>query len=204
MWQTERVYSPYLVNIYEKGQTAIPDYDTALRYYGCDPATLALPAKVGEVLNIVWLNDNGKSGGLDIHPFHAYGGHYWDLGSDNGPYNAADNEEKFQTGYVLVKRDTTMLHRYAASGVTYTTAGWRAWRIKLQNPGTWVMHCHILAHMITSLLSDFSSNFLETIAGVVTAEMQPMWTLSDKCQSHLSGSAYGNETRFPTVTHYHS
>jgi L-ascorbate oxidase len=46
---------PYLVNIYEKGQTAIPDYDAALRYYGCDPATLALLAKVGEVLNIVRL-----------------------------------------------------------------------------------------------------------------------------------------------------
>jgi hypothetical protein len=33
--------------------------------------------------------------------------------------------------------------------------------------------------MITSLLSDFSSNFLETIASVVTAEMQTVWMFGD-------------------------
>lgn len=116
-----------------------------------------------------------------------------------------------QTGYVPVKRDTTMLYRYAASGVTYTTARWRAWRIKLQNPGTWVMHCHILAHMIMSLLSDFSSNFLETIAGVVTAEMQTGWMFGNAVdivgqvpEPYLSGSAYGTRRVSPTVTHYHS
>jgi L-ascorbate oxidase len=96
----------------------------------------------------VWLNDNGLSGGWDIHPFHAHGGHYWDLGSGNGTYNATANEEKFQAGYVPVKRDTTMLYRYAASGVPHITAGWRAWRINVQNPSAWMMHCHILAHMI--------------------------------------------------------
>jgi L-ascorbate oxidase len=116
VWQSERVYSPYLVNIYENGQAAIPDYDMALRYYGCDPATLAPhPAKVGEVLDIVWLSR------VDwISSPSMLTGHYWDLGGGNGTYNAADNEEKFQTGYVPVKRDTTMLYRYyAASGVTY-------------------------------------------------------------------------------------
>jgi hypothetical protein len=33
--------------------------------------------------------------------------------------------------------------------------------------------------MITSLLSDFSSNILETIASVVTAEMQTVWMFGD-------------------------
>jgi L-ascorbate oxidase len=126
VWQTERVYTPYLVKIYQNGQAAVLRYDAALANDGWDPATLAFPAKLGEVLDIVWLNDNGLSGGWDIHPFHAHGGHYWDLGSGNGTYNATANEEKFQAGYVPVKRDTTMLYRYAASGVPHTTAGWRA------------------------------------------------------------------------------
>lgn len=152
VWQTQRVYTPYLVNIYENGQAAVPNYDAALANYGWDPATLAFPARLGEVLDIVWLNDNGPSGGWDIHPFHAHGGHYWDLGSGNGTYNATVNEEKFEAGYVPVKRDTTMLYRYAESGVPHTTAGWRAWRIKVQNPGAWMIHCHILAHMIMGKL----------------------------------------------------
>jgi L-ascorbate oxidase len=136
VWQTERVYTPYVVNIYEHGQAAIPNYDAALANGGWDPATLAFPAKLGEVLDLVWLNDNGPSGGWDIHPFHLHGAHCWDLGSGNGTsYNATANEAKFQAGYVPVKRDTTMLYRYAASDVLHTTAGWRAWRIRVQNPG---------------------------------------------------------------------
>lgn len=148
VWQTQRVYVPYLINIYQNGQAAVPNYDAALANSGWDPATLAFPAKLGEVLDIVWLNDNGPSGGWDIHPFHAHGGHYWDLGSGNGTYDAVVNEQKFQAGYVPVKRDTTMLYRYASNGVPQTTAGWRAWRIKVEDPGAWMMHCHILAHMI--------------------------------------------------------
>lgn len=154
IWQTSRVHNPYLVSIYENGQTAIPNYTAALSNYGWDPATLAFPALLGEVLDIVWLNDNGASGGWDIHPFHAHGGHYWDLGSGNGTYNATENEAQyFSNGFVPVKRDTTMLYRYASSGVPNTASGWRAWRIKVQDPGAWMMHCHILAHMIMGKLS---------------------------------------------------
>ena len=148
IWQPSRVYTPYLVKIYQAGQAAIPNYAAVLANYGWDPSTLAFPAKLGEVLDIVWLNDNGAFGGWDIHPFHVHGGHYWDLRSGNGTYDAVANEAKFQAGYVTVKRDTTMLYRYAAEGVPYTMAGWRAWRIKVQDPGAFMMHRHILAQMI--------------------------------------------------------
>jgi L-ascorbate oxidase len=104
-------------------------------------------------------SNNLPTGGFDIHPFHAHGGHYWDLGSGNGTYNAAENEKKL-AGYNPVKRDTTMLYRYATSGVLNTTAGWRAWRIKVDDTGIWMMHCHILQHMImgwsTSIFDAFS------------------------------------------------
>lgn len=47
---------PYLVKIYEDGEAAIPDYDAALKNNGWDPKTYAWPAKIGEVLEIVWVN----------------------------------------------------------------------------------------------------------------------------------------------------
>jgi L-ascorbate oxidase len=40
---------PYLINIYENGQAAIPNYEAALNNSGWDPATNAWPAKIGEV-----------------------------------------------------------------------------------------------------------------------------------------------------------
>lgn len=56
-----------------------------------------------------------------------------------------------------------MLYRYATSGVPETTAGWRAWRIRIteEDVGAWMMHCHVLQHMImgkSSLLDLDSAN----------------------------------------------
>lgn len=109
-WTDMKIQVPHLVAIYEMGQRAIPNYEAALGNNGWDPVTLAFPAKIGEVVELVWQNDNGRSGGWDVHPFHAHGGHYWDIGSGNGTYDPVANEEKL-LGYTPVKRDTTMLYR---------------------------------------------------------------------------------------------
>jgi L-ascorbate oxidase len=53
-WQEFRVQKPYLVSIYENGQSAIPNYAAALNNSGWDPTTKIFPAKVGEILDIVW------------------------------------------------------------------------------------------------------------------------------------------------------
>lgn len=152
VWQTSRVRTPYLVSIYENNQSAVPNYSASIANGGWDPNNLAFPAEIGETLDIVWLNNDGPNAGWDIPPFHAHGGHYWDLGSGNGTYNATANEMKFYN-YTPVLRDTTMQYRYASSGLANVTAGWRAWRIKARYPGAWMMHCHILQHMIMGMLS---------------------------------------------------
>lgn len=145
-------YTPYLIQAYIEGKT--PDYEVALANKGWDPNTRAFPALVGEVLDIVWQSNSGPTGGFEYHPMHAHGEHYWDLGSGNGTYDATANEEHFKN-YTPMKRDTTMLHRYASKGADYTTAGWRAWRIRVTNDnvGAWMMHCHILQHMIMGKLN---------------------------------------------------
>jgi len=47
---------------------------------GVDPVTKAFPAEVGEVIEIVLQNEGSDSGGVEGHPWHAHGGHFWDLG----------------------------------------------------------------------------------------------------------------------------
>ncbi|KAI0165379.1 putative multicopper oxidase [Hypoxylon sp. FL1284] len=140
-------YTPYLIEAYVQGKT--PDYNAALANNGWDPSTKAFPALVGEVLDIVWQSNSGPTGGFEYHPMHGHGEHYWDLGGGNGTYNATANEEHFKD-FTPMKRDTTMLHRYTSKGLADTTAGWRAWRIRVteKNVGAWMMHCHILQHMI--------------------------------------------------------
>lgn len=133
--------APYLVDIYLRGEKAIPDYENAVQNYGgWDPNLNVYAAKVGEIIDIIFINQpNGQAGGFDAHPFHIHGGHVWDLGSGPGAYNATENEAKLQ-GYNPITRDTSILYKYtngddSGLNLNYTSQGWRAWRLKVDNAG---------------------------------------------------------------------
>lgn len=136
--KTERANTPpYLVDIYKNGPSAMPDYNAALNNYGWDPKTLTWPAKLGEVLEIVIVNTGSivnNNGGFDYHPYHAHGDHYYDCGSGNGTYDPVANEEKLKN-YNPVLRDTTNLYRYMPVGEAGEQAGWRVWRLRVENAG---------------------------------------------------------------------
>ncbi|KAK1520268.1 L-ascorbate oxidase [Colletotrichum costaricense] len=159
---------PYLINIYENGPSAIPNYTAAMNNNGWDPTTLTWPAKMGEVLEIIWHNTgslvNGN-GGLDFHPFHAHGGHYWDIGSGNGTYNSTENEERLKN-YNPVKRDTTNLYRYGEKTKSGDVSGWRGWRLRVEDAGVWMIHCHILQHMVMGMQSVWVMGDYQDITGI--------------------------------------
>lgn len=154
---------PLLVDIYLRGEDAVPDYDTAVANGGWDPKNKAYAAKVGEVLEIVFQNTGSivnNNGGVDVHPFHAHGAHYYDLGSGNGTYDAnATEAARVEAGYTPVKRDTTMLYRYETKTTAGADAGWRAWRIRINEPGVWMIHCHVLQHMVMGELQTELQHF---------------------------------------------
>lgn len=133
--------TPYLIDIYRRGEKAIPDYDTAVKEHGgWDPALNVYAAKAGEVIDIIFVNEpNGLASGFDAHPFHVHGSHIWDLGSGPGAYNATENEARLK-GYNPITRDTSLLYKYTngddeGEGLKYTAQGWRAWRLRVNNPG---------------------------------------------------------------------
>lgn len=130
-------------------QQRTPDYDAAAANFGWDPATLGFPVRVGEVIDIVWQQTNVDARqSYDYHPMHAHGERYWDLGAGSGQYDPAENERRF-ANYTPAQRDTTMLYSYNGEAGE-DTSGWRAWRIRVteENVGAWIMHCHVLHHMI--------------------------------------------------------
>lgn len=128
---------PYLVDIYKNGPEAMPNYTAAMENGGWDPYTLTWPAKLGEVLEIILVNTGSlvnNNGGMDYHPFHMHGSHYYDCGSGNGTYDPVANEEKLK-GYSPVERDTTNLYRYRSAGTAGDDEGWRCWRLRVQDAG---------------------------------------------------------------------
>jgi L-ascorbate oxidase len=152
-WFEYNIKRPVLIDIYERGEAAMPNYEAARNNYGWDPATALFPAKIGEVLEIVIQNRGSQFkpilGLIETHPFHAHGQHYYDIGSGPGKYDPnANNEKLAKTGYRAVKRDTTMLLRYQDRVGPGEPGGWRAWRMRVEMPGVWMIHCHILAHMM--------------------------------------------------------
>ncbi|KAJ6258870.1 Laccase-4 [Drechslerella dactyloides] len=191
VWQPSLIPNPYLTEIYLKGEAAIPDFAAAAASGGVDPVSRTFPARIGEVLDIVWLNNNGPSGGWDFHPFHAHGGHYWDLGAGNGTYDAAANDARMKANnYTPVLRDTTVGYRYATKGVPQTTAGWRAWRVHVKEPGVWMLHCHILQHMVMGMQTVWVFGNASEIVGRAPAPYVAGYL-------EFGGSAYGNASYDP-------
>ncbi|KAG8156604.1 hypothetical protein KVR01_013555 [Diaporthe batatas] len=186
---------PLLVDIYLRGEDAVPDYETAVANGGWDPKTKAYAAKVGEVLEIVFQNTGSlvnNNGGVDVHPFHAHGAHYYDLGSGNGTYDAnATEAARVEAGYTPVKRDTTMLYRYETKTTAGADAGWRAWRIRINDPGVWMIHCHVLQHMVMGMQSVWVVGNASEIQRTPTELSQGYFT--------FGGSVTGNETSPPQV-----
>lgn len=88
---------PYLVRLYRDGGSNWPSMERALLNDGLDPITLAFPAVMGEVIDIIIQGTGSEGNGTETHPWHAHGAHYWDLGSGEGEYNTAANEARWRT-----------------------------------------------------------------------------------------------------------
>ncbi|KAF7969597.1 hypothetical protein HWV62_26829 [Athelia sp. TMB] len=184
---------PYLVDMYEHDGADLPNYAVAVANGGMDNRTRAFPAKLGEVLEIVLQNSAAPGGGMDVHPFHAHGAHVYDIGSGNGTYDAQANEKRLQ-GTQPVKRDTTMLYRYEESTTPGADSGWRAWRLRIDEAGVWMIHCHTLQHMIMGMQTVWVFGNTTDILKLPKLDVQGYLT--------YGGDAYGNDTRDAKVMHW--
>ncbi|KAL4746345.1 hypothetical protein BDW72DRAFT_207440 [Aspergillus terricola var. indicus] len=194
-WVQSFPKAPYLVDIYQNKLDLDASYHRALnRGNGFDNITRTFPAQVGEVLEIVWQNRGTvENGGVDAHPFHAHGRHFYDIGGGDGLYNATANEIRLR-GTHPIQRDTSVLYRYRTKTSQLVPSGWRAWRIRVTSPGVWMYHCHVLQHMIMGMQTVFTFGDREEILAK-TGQV-------DDGYLTYGGSAYGNGTWDPIVQHF--
>ncbi|KAL7938249.1 multicopper oxidase [Trichoderma chlorosporum] len=190
---------PYLVSLYKNISKYLPNYEASIANHGLDPKTKTYPAKLGEVIEIVFQQvgatfNGGKHGGwLDTHPWHAHGGHIYDIGGGPGAYDPEVVERRLR-GTHPIQRDTTMLFRYAEKVRPDQPWGWRAWRLRVRDPGVWMIHCHTLQHMITGM----QTVWVLGDAGDILSLRRPEVT----GYLEFGGSVNGNATHHPKAMHY--
>lgn len=192
--------TPYLVSLYENQAPYTPNLAAAIANGGLDPVTKTFPAAIGEVIEFVIQQlgntepaSAGPGGALDTHPWHAHGAHYYDIGTGPGAYNPTANEQRL-AGYHPVKRDTTMLYPFAAHTTENTIAGWRAWRFRVTDPGVWMVHCHILQHMLMGMQTVWVHGNTSEILQLPATDVQGYLT--------YGGNVCGNATHSPNVIHF--
>ncbi|KAH7408030.1 putative laccase [Cadophora sp. MPI-SDFR-AT-0126] len=196
-WTEAFPQEPYLVSLYKNNASNFPSMDRALANNGIDPVTRVFPAQIGEVIEIIIQNTGADKGGLDAHPFHAHGAHYWDLGSGNGTYDQSTNEALWSnsTGKPI-KRDTSVLYRYASTTQNGTAMGWRAWRLEVTQPGVWMIHCHILQHMLMGMQTIWVMGNASQVMSVDRPDVEGYLT--------YGGDVLGDENRWPSVVEFQS
>ena len=192
---------PYLVAMYKNETAYLPNYDAAVANMGVDPSTKTFPAKIGEVIEIVFqqlgaVGLNGSTGGgMDTHPWHAHGAHYFDVGGGDGAFDPTILETQL-AGTQPVKRDTTILYRYNATTNPGQKHGWRAWRLRVTEPGVWMVHCHTLQHMIMGMQTVWVFGDTQDILGPAVGELDLQGYLT------YGGDVVGNRTHDPEVVHW--
>ena len=198
---TTTPHKPYLVALYENTEEYLPDLEAAVANGGLDPRTKTYPVRIGEVIEIVFQNIGASSdnelvppGSLDTHPWHAHGTHIYDIGSGQGAYDPAVAESKLQ-GTHPVRRDTTVLYKYTDSVEENQVASWRAWRLRVTDPGVWMVHCHTLQHMIQGMQTVWLHGDSADILKVGYPDVTGYLT--------YGGDVYGNATHAPTVIHFY-
>ncbi|KAL6626396.1 hypothetical protein ACP70R_030122 [Stipagrostis hirtigluma subsp. patula] len=91
---------------------------------------------LGSVVDVVLQNAKALNNKSETHPWHLHGHDFWVLGYGEGKFDPEKDTGKFNLKDPIMK-NTVALH----------PLGWTAVRFRADNPGVWLFHCHIEAHV---------------------------------------------------------
>ncbi|KQJ90932.1 L-ascorbate oxidase [Brachypodium distachyon] len=143
--------TPFLVSM-KRGLTGAydprppPDTYTAAGADGVNATvrSAAYRLGLGSVVDVVLQNAEMLSGGnrSETHPWHLHGHDFWVLAHGDGEFDpAADGGRLVLDGRDgqdrPIMKNTVPLHPH----------GWTAIRFRADNPGVWLFHCHLEAHV---------------------------------------------------------
>ncbi|KAI0241603.1 hypothetical protein L0F63_005315 [Massospora cicadina] len=114
------------------------------------PATYT--THVGERIQVIIQHFASNNTGCEPHPWHFHGHSFYVVGSGEGLYDPTLHNPRIEAKLKLspklpVLRDT-LITQVIQPNPASTTCGWYAIRYLADNPGDWLMHCHITPHLI--------------------------------------------------------
>ncbi|KAJ3183430.1 hypothetical protein HDU87_006749 [Geranomyces variabilis] len=140
----------------------LPDQALLLQHYNNTIKNLPAASKPvsierGRVVDIVLQSSVGNLNGVcEEHPFHLHGHSFWDLGGGNGTWHSGIKADVNNA----ILRDTVTVYPYRSAYFQTplpagTSCGWRRIRFVADNPGAWLLHCHIVAHLVMGMAESF-------------------------------------------------
>uniref|UniRef100_A0A7S0G1I0 Plastocyanin-like domain-containing protein n=1 Tax=Rhodosorus marinus TaxID=101924 RepID=A0A7S0G1I0_9RHOD len=94
-----------------------------------------LTAEYGQRVRVVLQNGLNFQDESEAHPFHMHGGDYWVLGRGQGIFDPEKDMEKLNFENPPLQSTTSVL-----------PFGWTVIEFLADNPGFWLLHCHIGLH----------------------------------------------------------
>jgi FtsP/CotA-like multicopper oxidase with cupredoxin domain len=121
------------------------------------PKDVTYTVKGNELVDIVLQNTVALNGVCETHPFHMHGHKFWVHSYGVGMYDKSISDSTSAAHPVL--RDSLILYasEYAYFTPNRTTSnylkacGWTKLRMIADNPGLWMLHCHIGAHALMGM-----------------------------------------------------
>jgi hypothetical protein len=135
-----------------------------------EAASRPIRVELGEVVDVVIQNRAASNNVCEQHPWHIHGNKWWVLGYGEGLYNSSDEYSLNTVNPIsvdtFVSYPTTYGKRrgstFMAAPSPYSPCGWTVLRFQANNPGIWLMHCHVAWHLTMgmALVFDIASEEL--------------------------------------------
>jgi L-ascorbate oxidase len=144
MSRLQNLTTPLLFDLYNGNNQNLPNDTTYI-------------VKDNELVDIVLQNTVALNGVCETHPFHLHGHKFWVHSYGTGMYDKSISDPASNAHPVL--RDSVILYAsaYAYFTPNLTTSnyrepcGWIKLRMIANNPGLWMLHCHIGAHALMGM-----------------------------------------------------
>ena len=121
------------------------------------PKDVVYATDQNQLIDIVLQNTVATNGVCESHPFHLHGHKFWIHSQGTGVYDVTLNTSPTSDSPVL--RDSLTLYASSYSNLAPNRSvtnyqkpcGWVKLRFVADNPGLWLLHCHVASHLFMGM-----------------------------------------------------
>ncbi|CAF0774400.1 unnamed protein product [Adineta steineri] len=121
------------------------------------PSDITYTIKQNQLIDIVFQNTVATNGVCETHPFHLHGHKFWVHSRGTGMYTSSSTQTPDTDNPVL--RDSLTLYASSYDNLSPNRStnnylqpcGWIKIRFLADNPGLWLLHCHIGSHLFMGM-----------------------------------------------------